>query len=177
MRYDALCAAAEVILQVESLAQATSDCVATVGIVKIEPCVMNVIPGKVELGVDIRSIFSSEKDILVNKIKAEIEKIAAKRSIVAEIVTISSEEPVKISDDMIAFLENICLKNSVECLNMPSGAGHDAMNMAKLTEIGMLFIPCKDGVSHHHDEYAKTEDLVKGTEILYEAILKLSAEK
>lgn len=174
MRSDALCAAAEVVLAVEELAQKTNgDCVGTVGIINILPCVTNVVPGKAEVGIDIRSIYADKKEQLVEDVKTFIEKVAKKREIKIDVSVITSEVPVRIKDEVIGFLEVICQESNVAYMKMPTGAGHDAMHMTKMANTGMLFIPCAGGKSHNAEEFASMEDIVLGTEVLYKATKKL----
>ena len=175
LRHDGLCAAAEIILQVEQLAATTQKpCVGTVGIVQVSPNVMNVIPGDVELGIDLRSIYDDEKTALAKKVQQSIQNIAHKRDLIVEIIILADDRPVKLGNEIIDFLSDICEAEDIEYMQMPSGAGHDAMHMAQLCPTGMLFIPCKEGISHHKNEYATIEDIALGTQILYKAICELS---
>lgn len=179
MRQDALTAAAEVILQVEAFAneEAHNAVVGTTGIVKAEPGVMNVIPGKVELGIDIRGIDAPSKQRVVDKLKAEFEAIKKKRGVGIEVVVLSDDTPVKLPDHMVEFLYDICQQSSYKSIRMPSGAGHDAMHIATLADTGMVFIPCRDGISHNPAEHAKIEDITAATEVLTKAIQKLAAKE
>lgn len=179
MRYDGLCAAAEIILQVEKLAKEETDfpVVGTVGIVQVNPGVMNVVPGKVEIGIDIRSISMETKTKVVESLFDEINEITKSREIPAEVKMLASETPVKLNADMVEFLEGICKETSYESIKMPSGAGHDAMHWAEVTHTGMIFIPCKAGISHNPAEWAEMKDIAAATEILYAAICKLSLKE
>ena len=178
MRHDALCAAAEMVLAVESLGGKTvNPCVATVGILEVSPCVMNVIPGKVELGIDIRSIYDNDKSELTQKIKEAVKEIAQARGIECEIKEISDERPVPLRENVLEFLQKACLKNGVEHILVPSGAGHDAMHWAAVYPVGMLFIPCREGISHHHQELAKIEDIACSAKILYDIVAEASGRE
>ncbi|MDR3348225.1 MAG: Zn-dependent hydrolase [Acidaminococcales bacterium] len=173
MRHDGLCAAAEIILAVEKLA-AESDppCVGTVGIIRTVPCVMNVIPGETELGIDLRSIYADAKKTLAGKLRDRIGEIAGKRDIPFTVDILADDTPVRLNESVIGFLAGICAKRGCRYMKMPSGAGHDAMHWAVGHPTGMLFVPCKNGVSHHPDEYAATEDIAAGTRILYDAVCR-----
>lgn len=179
MRQDALTAAAEVILQVEAIATSElhNSVVGTTGIVKAEPGVMNVIPGRVELGIDIRGISFDSKHRVVDQLLAAVDRIKASRGVGMEIVTLTDDEPVKISEDMIAFLDGVCQQYPYPAMRMPSGAGHDAMHMATIAKTGMLFIPCRGGISHNPGEYAAMDDIVAGTEIILAAVRKLASRE
>ncbi len=177
MRQDALTAAAEVILQVETIAtsELQNGVVGTTGIVKAEPGVMNVIPGRVELGIDIRGISSDSKQRVVTQLFAAVEDIKARRGVGIEIITLTDDEPVQIPEEMIEFLDGICRQYPYPTMRMPSGAGHDAMHIATMAKTGMLFIPCRGGVSHNPEEYASMDDIAAGAEVLLAAVRKLAS--
>ena len=172
LRQDGLCAAAEVVLKLEELAAAMQEIpvVGTVGILKVQPCVMNVIPGECELGIDIRSISAAAKDKVETALRQAIAEICQRRHIPYDIEVVSKETPVAMRPEMVAFLQDICRKSGAECITMPSGAGHDAMHWAESTPTGMLFIPCKDGISHNAAEFADIEDIVNVTKVLAAAV-------
>ncbi len=178
MRQDALTAAAEIILLVETLAarEGHNGTVGTTGIVKAEPGVMNVIPGRVELGVDIRGISSDSKQQVVRALKAGITELQARRGVKVEIITLTDENPVEISREIVEFLENVANDSGCPYMLLPSGAGHDAMHLAALTPTGMIFVPCKGGISHNPAEWANIEDIVAGAEVLLRAVRQLAAE-
>lgn len=177
MRRDALAAAAEIILKVEELArsEAHNAVVGTTGIIKADPGVMNVIPGKVELGIDIRGIDGESKERVLHKLTAAFDSIQSERGVGIAVTTISNDTPVKLSKDMAAFLLEICQQYSYPASLMPSGAGHDAMHIAHDVPTGMLFIPSRGGISHNPAEYAKIEDVAAAAEILAAGIKKLAS--
>ena len=172
MRFDSSCAAAEIILQVEKSASAyqAAPVVGTVGIVRVTPCAMNVIPGETELGIDIRSISAEAKDAVANEICRHIEEICQQRSLTFDIEEISKEKPAVMAPAMLDFLSAICQRQNRSWRFMPSGAGHDAMHWTDYTATGMLFIPCKDGISHNAAEFAEIKDIVAVAEVLEEAV-------
>lgn len=177
MRHDGLCAAAEIILQVEQLASTTDKtCVGTVGVINNAPNVLNVVPGEVEIGIDLRSIYDDEKSKLAQTVQQMIRATAQKRDISVDIKTLADDRPVQLPPQVVNFLSDICEQNQTEYLQMPSGAGHDAMHMALLAPTGMLFIPCRDGISHHKDEFASMDDICLGTRILFEAVCKIACK-
>lgn len=179
MRQDALTAAAEIILTVEELGQreAVYGSVGTTGIIKAEPGVMNVIPGKVELGIDIRGISMESKQRIVGGIARAITGIEKKRRITCKIVTLTHEKPVALSGNMITLLSEVCLEQRCAYREMPSGAGHDAMHLAEITETGMIFIPCRGGISHNPSEWASLHDIEIGVNVLFAAVDKLAAKE
>lgn len=178
MRKDALAGASELILRVEGIAksEAGEKTVGTVGYVYVEPGVMNVVPGQVELGIDIRDINSYDKRNAVEKVKDIITQIQARRDLEISYEILADEEPVLLSDKIINCLENTAKKGNFSYKKMPSGAGHDAMYMTHITDVGMIFIPSVKGISHNIAEYSYFEDMVKGTELLLLATLELAQE-
>lgn len=178
MRQDALTAAAEIILLVEKLAgqEGHNGTVGTTGVVKAEPGVMNVIPGRVELGIDIRGISVASKQKVVQELTAAITEIQGRRGVGTEIITLTDEKPVEISREIVEFLHNIARESDYTAMLMPSGAGHDAMHLAEFTPTGMLFVPCKGGISHNPAEWASIDDIAAGTQVLLKAVSKLAGD-
>ncbi|MBQ7516477.1 MAG: M20 family metallo-hydrolase [Schwartzia sp.] len=176
LRHDAACAAAEIVLAAEVLAQAENDppAVATVGMLQIEPGVMNVIPGTATLGVDIRSIDDDVKARVAKRLQRRVREIGERRGVAVDIEPISDERPVAISPKVLDFLEEIARESGCSYRRMPSGAGHDAMHWAERVPAGMLFIPCKDGLSHNPNESAKMEDILTVTRLLEKAVRRAS---
>lgn len=187
MRQDAMCGAAEIILKVENLAQTASGCavldtansvsdasvVGTVGTISVTPGAMNVIPGQVELGIDIRSILQVAKEQVCNELTSFIASVCEKRQLTYTMDTIADETPVAINEDMISLVATSCEDLGIEYMKLPSGAGHDAMNMAEKTQVAMIFIPCKDGVSHNPQEVASVQDISTGILVLESLVRKL----
>jgi N-carbamoyl-L-amino-acid hydrolase len=87
---------------------------------------------------------------------------------------LSEEDPLVLDEGMVNTLQNACEKRGISYRMMPSGAGHDAMNMAKLTHTGLIFIPCRDGISHSPQEKAELDDIALGAEVLLGAVLELA---
>jgi N-carbamoyl-L-amino-acid hydrolase len=179
LRHDAACAAAEIVLAAERLAAAEKEppAVATVGVLQIAPGVMNVIPGSAELGVDIRSIDAGTKTRVAENLKAAVSEICGRRGVASEIVPISDERPVAIRPSVQDFLEGVCREDGCSYMRLPSGAGHDAMHWAERVSTGMLFIPCRDGVSHNPDEYAAPEDIANVARLLEKVVRDASKKK
>lgn len=178
LRHDGSCAAAEIILQVEKLASAHTDppVVGTVGVLRVHPCAMNVIPGETEVGIDIRSISADAKSAVAADVRNYIAEICQKRDIPYDLEEISNETPATISPNMIAFLSKICATQHKKYIQLPSGAGHDAMHWFDYTPTGMLFIPCKDGISHNPAEQASLEDIASVAMVLEQAVREASCQ-
>lgn len=174
LRQDALAGAAEVILVVEEAAKALDGVVGTVGTVLVEPGAINVVPGHVELGIDIRSTNGRAKQRVVADIQARIEDITRSRGLSASTEMLSDEDPVPMDLQMSALLETCCLRRCIPFLRMPSGAGHDAMHMTRLCPSGMVLVPSREGISHHAAEWTNIDDVVAGVQVLVDATLKIA---
>ena len=179
LRADALTAASEIILGVERIAsvEAGPHTVGTVGYANAQPGVLNVIPGKVELGIDIRDIDKDSKDLAVRKIISLLEYVGNNRGVKVDYRILADEPPVTLSGKIIGTLEEAAQALGYPYRLMPSGAGHDAMYMAEVTETGMIFVPSREGISHNVAEYTAVEDIARGAELLLEAVLHLANEE
>lgn len=173
LRRDALAGAAEVVLAVERLARSVSGVVGTVGALKVEPGAINVVPGKVELSIDIRGTDGADKRRVVDDLRREVDQMAQARDLNASYVVLTDEEPVTLDPRMIRVLEQCADERGIESHIMPSGAGHDAMHMAELCPTGMLFVPSVGGISHHTAEWTEFDDIVTGVQVMVDATLNL----
>ena len=179
LRHDALCGASKIILGIEEIAsmQEEPPVVGTVGVVEVTPGAMNVIPGAVKLGVDIRSISKVARNSVVTLVKEFIDITAEKRGLSYTIETIAQDHPVEMHPAMIREIEEAVKSVGVEYMTIPSGAGHDAMHWAEVVPTGMIFIPCRDGISHNPAEFAEMDDIVTGAAVLDKVLRKLSLEE
>jgi len=175
-RRDALVSVAHFILAVEETAQKemAHGTVGTVGVIKVTPSVMNVVPGSAHLAIDIRGIDYDSVSRVVSEVYEFAREVVNKQQTEIKIQKISSELPVRLSQDICSEIELASKKLGLTNRRMPSGAGHDAMFMAELTPTGMIFIPCRDGVSHNGTEFAKQDDIVNGVKVLTEVLYKLA---
>ena len=175
-RNDALVSASMIVLAVQEIAmeQSYQDTVATVGKLLVHPGAINVIPGLVEMFVDIRG--TSQESIIetLQEIMDEVTNIADQQETPVAMKVISSEKPVVMDNNIVDLIENVCDRQKLSCRHMMSGAGHDATSMAHITPTGMIFIASKDGLSHNVDEYADIENIVKGIDVLTEVIYNLA---
>ncbi|MGI6262720.1 MAG: M20 family metallo-hydrolase [Succiniclasticum sp.] len=176
LRQDGLCAAAEVVLAVEEAARSHTNppVVGTVGMVSVEPNAMNVVPGETGLGIDIRSISKEAKDEVLQQIVDRAHAVSKRRGVPLSVDLLYDDNPVPLDNGIIHFLSSCCREAGIPYMEMPSGAGHDAMNWASYCPTGMLFIPCRGGVSHSPEEFARTEDFVQAVGILETALRTLS---
>jgi N-carbamoyl-L-amino-acid hydrolase len=167
-RRDALCGAADIILAVEKAAKATArlDTVATTGVCRVEPGAVNSIPGVVTLEVDIRDTDLGARDKVVDHVRRAINETAARRGLRAEIDVLNADPPAQAGATVIASIETACQQLQLPCKRMVSRAYHDTLFMSRLCPAGMIFIPCRGGVSHRPDEYCTPEAIRKGVEVL-----------
>lgn len=177
MRSDALCAAAELILEVERLGrrEAAYQTVATVGVIESHPNVMNVIPGEVELGIDVRGIEVASLNRMEEGIKEAAKRISRDRGIQYLREKLSDIPPINMSDAVETGLEQAAKRLKISSRRMLSGAGHDAMSFADLCKTGMVFIPCQKGVSHNRAEFTSIASICDGAKVVYEYLKKEAA--
>lgn len=177
-RKDALCAAAELILAVEECGreEAENSSVATVGMIDVEPGAMVVIPGEARMSVDIRGIDSASRKRVVNAVHRKMAELRQARGVEIEIEMVHESEPVGLSKTVVSTIRESCDELGIDALMMPSGAGHDAQQIATFTGVGMIFVPSVEGISHSPREYTRLEDIALGTELLAHVLLKLSGE-
>ena len=178
MRRDALAGASELILGVERITgqETGKSTVGTVGYCIVTPGSMNVVPGLVELGIDIRDTHPRDKENAVSAVKTLMNQIAEKRGLTIVCHQLCNDTPVTLSEKIILTLKAAAHKTHQACILLPSGAGHDAMNMDQITPVGMIFIPCLGGISHNTAEYAQMKDIEAGTRLLLETIIQLAQE-
>lgn len=170
MRSDALCAAAEIILEVEETGKSESlyQSVATVGIIENKPNALNVIPGEVTLGVDMRGIDPGSLDRMEARLKSVCKKVCEKRKLKYFREKISDIPPINMSVELQQKLLAAAKRLKVPHRQMISGAGHDAMSFATICDAGLVFIPCDKGISHNKKEFATIESICDGAKVIYE---------
>jgi len=177
-RKDALCAAAELILSVENhtLATAAIDTVATVGTCEVHPGAVNSVPSRVVLQLDIRDTDPARREAVMQAIRRDCEELRQRRKVTINEELVNADTPAHSSPHTIELLEQICDEQGIRCKKMVSRAYHDSLFMAPLAPIAMIFIPCRNGVSHRPDEFAKPEDIALGARILAHTLAKLASE-
>ena len=206
-RRDALAAAAELILAIESAALATGaiDTVATVGQCTVFPGNVNAVPARVQLSLDVRDIDQARRDQVLTAIEQACNRIAATRNaslqarnnpgapFIAPLsqamsgsepprLTITTEllnadAPAPCSPPIVNTIAEACAVTQTSHKLMPSRAYHDALFMARLCPIAMIFIPSRAGLSHRPDEYSTPESIATGTRILAQTLATLSASQ
>ena len=176
-RRDALCAAAEIILAIESAARGSGaiDTVATVGICEVFPGAVNSIPARVRLSVDIRDTDLARRDAVMRALDAVCSAVSAKRKVSIQTEFVNADAPADCAPTIVEALSQSCRQRGIGFLPMVSRAYHDSLFMARIAPVGMLFIPCRNGYSHRPDEYASPDDIVRGTLVLAETLASLSS--
>jgi len=176
-RKDALCAASELILAVESAARATHapDTVATVGICEVFPGAVNSIPSRVRLSLDVRDTDLARRDSVIERIAEAANGIASRRAVSIRTDLLNADAPADCSPLVTQTLADSCRAHCFPFLDMVSRAYHDSLFMSRIAPTAMLFIPCRNGWSHRPDEYASPEDIARGALILAETLARLSS--
>ena len=174
MRQDALCAAAEIITELEKTAnkEAHHSTVGTVGYLANYPNAFNVVPGKVRMGIDIRGIDKESIQRVDDDIIAFINSCCNKRNLQYDLISVSKAVPVKLDEKLRDELSQTAAELGIKHKIMNSGAGHDAMKFWDVAPTGMVFIPCFDGVSHNKEEQINFSDIVLGCHIIFEQLKK-----
>jgi allantoate deiminase len=168
-RRDALAAASEMILGVERIGGSEPDLVATVGRIGALPGAQNVIPGRVSFTIDMRSPSDAVRDRAHGALVPALRDIAARRGVEVEVDTYQSNPATALDPVVIDAASEAIAACGQPPLRLPSGAGHDAMIMARACPSGMLFLRCKDGISHNPAESITVEDADLGVRALLEA--------
>lgn len=176
-RRDALCAAAELILAIESAATTTGviDSVATVGICEVFPGAINSIPSRVRLSVDVRDTHLDRRDSILRAIENECRRISKTRAVAVHTEILNTDAPAACAPELIEALERSCKAHHFDFRRMVSRAYHDSLFMSRVAPTVMLFIPCRNGYSHRPDEYASPEDIGRGALVLAETLAGLSS--
>ena len=144
----------------------------TVGMVQVFPNSRNVIPGRVKFSVDLRNATDALVDQMADEVKAFAAKAAAESGLDVKIELVSSYPAQVFHADCVDAVGRAAQKLGYSNMPAVSGAGHDAVYMAKLAPSGMIFIPCKDGISHNEIEDAKPEHISAGCNVLLHAMLE-----
>ncbi|MBW2058693.1 MAG: Zn-dependent hydrolase [Deltaproteobacteria bacterium] len=176
-RRDALQGAARIIGALEDIAanQMGPHTVGTCGYIKVEPGVGNVIPGRVEMVFDLRDSKASNLEKMVAKIDQVAEGICRERGLGLEMSERFSIPPVEIPTYLADLIFRCAEKRGMKPLRMMSGALHDSCKLAPVTDIGMIFVPSKDGRSHCPEEWTELEDIKAGADVLLDAVVELAA--
>jgi N-carbamoyl-L-amino-acid hydrolase len=174
LRKDALVVAARLILQInETVLAIPGRQVATVGQIKAFPGATNVIPGKVIMNLDLRDLSKQKLDSVLGIIRQKADSLAAATGTNIQFVSAHRQIPAITDKGIQEIIAGSARDLGLSTLYLPSGAGHDTQNMARIAPVGMIFAPSKNGISHSPEEYTAPKDMASGTDVLLRAILKI----
>jgi ureidoglycolate amidohydrolase len=178
MRYrkDAFCAAAEIVLAIEqsALGSGSPDTVATVGKCQIYPGAVNGIASRVEMDADIRDTDEQRRNQVLARIEEACKAVALKRKVGVTITPINADAPATSAPHILEAMMKAAEEHGLTYKKIVSRAYHDTLFMARIAPVGMLFIPCRGGVSHRPDEYSSPEQLENGVKVLASTLAALS---
>jgi beta-ureidopropionase / N-carbamoyl-L-amino-acid hydrolase len=174
LRRDAAAAAAEIVLAVERRCSAATDLVGTVGQFAVPHGQINVIPGRCELSLDVRSSNDATREAAISDLSMEMEQIASRRQVTVTITELSRHRAAPCAASMQSALAAAIARAGVAPFYLPSGAGHDGEMFAGVTDIGMLFVRCGNGgISHSPLETVTVEDADLAARILLDVLVNL----
>jgi N-carbamoyl-L-amino-acid hydrolase len=172
-RRDALCGAAQIVAAVQqaALAQAPHG-VGTVGDLRVHPNSRNVIPGRVDFSVDLRHPDDAALSAMTNALREAVAGVETATGLTAALNEIWYAPPTPFDADSVAAVRRAAQNLDLPHMNVISGAGHDAKYVANVCPAAMIFIPCKDGISHNEIEDATPEHTAAGCDVLLQAVLE-----
>lgn len=177
-RFDSLVSASKLVLDINDVAlNMEGGQVATVGIINAEPGAPNVIPGRVTMSLEIRDLSMDKIDFVFGEIEKRAAIIAKADKVkinFTQLANVSVAAPTDIR--LRKIIEDAATEFGLSSQRMPSGAGHDAQDMAKIAPTGMIFVPSKGGISHAPEEFTSAQDMANGATILVMSILKIDSE-
>ena len=165
-RRDALCAAAEAALLVESLARKAASTVATVGTVEVKPNALTAIPGEAVLGLDVRGTSAEERESLILEIMDCGQEISQRRGVDFSAQELSSLGPTALDEGLVRLAEEIAHREHIPTVRCVSYAGHDAQHIAEKTAATLMFVASSNGISHAPEEDVAREDLARAYKLL-----------
>jgi len=171
MRRDALAGAAECICRIEELCRTDAGgLVGTVGYIHATPGATNVIPGQVHFTMDLRAPTDTHRKKAVTDIVRQIEAIAERRRLALQVDVTHENRTVPCAPWLKAQIAGAVAAEGLSVFELPSGAGHDGMAMVDIADVGMLFVRCRGGISHHPDEHVDVADADAGARVLLRLI-------
>ena len=170
-RKDPLAGSAAMILAVEDVARRTPQVVATVGVIESSPGAINVIPAKVRFSVDLRAPTDQVREQAKSKVEGRLREIAKERELTISFTPLDEAKATPCDPGLMRELSDALARQGHRVFTLPSGAGHDAMAMARLCPVAMLFIRCKGGVSHNPAEAITVEDAQAAIEVMLDFLL------
>ena len=176
-RRDALLAAAKYIEAVNRVVTSIPGRqVGTVGKIQVFPNAFNVVPGRVNTSLGLRDLDEAKVQMMFEKIQAEVKQIESATGTKFEFKQVNSSKPALTDNRIRNAIDDSAKSLGFSTKLLPSGAGHDAQEIADLCPVGMIFVPSRDGISHSPREYSKPEEITNGVNVLLQTVLKLDAE-
>lgn len=176
LRKDALVAASKVILYINEYATKTGSGVGTVGQISVLPSMINTVPGEATFTVDLRDINPQTAEQMEQDVLEYAKKVCADSGLTLEPVEYISKLPPTLCDEALSkMVENTFAKLNQEVFFIPSGAWHDTMRMASIAPVAMIFVRCKEGISHRPDEWTTQEDCEIAANVLLQALMDAAA--
>jgi N-carbamoyl-L-amino-acid hydrolase len=178
-RKDALVAAARLIQAVrEEVMAKPGRQVGNVGWVRVSPGAPNVVPGLVRMPIELRDLRREVMDDMAARIRDRAGTIGREAGVRIEIEQTATDEPAPTDPALRDLIERVAREAGYSTLRLPSGAGHDAQSLGRAgIPIGMIFVPSKEGISHSPKERSDWDDVTRGAEVLYRAVLELDARR
>jgi allantoate deiminase len=174
-RRDALAGAARIVLELRDEARSRGDMTANVGILTVAPGGFNVIPGTAEFTIDTRAGDANAFARAEKFVRETLERVAAEEQLELEVTETHRKQPTPLDPELQELLARAAAAEGAIARSMPSGAGHDAMVLAKHIPAAMLFVPSRAGISHSPDEYTSPEQCELGARVLARAVRALVA--
>lgn len=175
LRADPLSAAAEIVLAIESAARDAGETVATVGRFIVEPGGTNVIPARVAFSLDVRSAHDDRVSAVEAAAKRAAEGAQRQRRVRVDLECLEARAPAPMDERMRAAVHRAIARMNERAIDIPSGAGHDAMCLARIAPAAMIFVPSIGGRSHVGEERTADADLQRGVEALAAAMVEVDA--
>ncbi|MFB2893942.1 Zn-dependent hydrolase [Aerosakkonemataceae cyanobacterium BLCC-F50] len=174
MRQDALVAASQIVLAVNDLGKRMpGKQVATVGKFNVFPNATNSVPGLVEMSIDVRDLSAENVKNLIAKLEQQLTEIAANTQTKISLKPYLWVDPTLAAVEIQKAIANTCNQLGLSHYSLPSRAGHDAQEIGRFTDMGMIFVPSIEGISHSPKEYTTLEQCTQGTNVLLNAFLQL----
>jgi len=178
-RKDALVAASHLVTFINNEATKISEkanrhFVATIGKIDNYPNAATIIPSKVEMLLDLRVVDANQREEFLNRLRAEVEAVSLSKEISVKFCDVAYSPFVELNQNLNSLIEKSIRAEGHSYVYMDSGAGHDTAHLARVAPASMIFIACKDGLSHCPEEFALIEDIQKGAEVISRSILGLT---
>jgi beta-ureidopropionase / N-carbamoyl-L-amino-acid hydrolase len=176
-RHDAMLSAARFIEKVNQIVTSVPGRqVGTVGWIKVSPGAYNVIPGKVVLGLELRDLDEKKFTGLFDQIRSEAERLGRMNQTRFSFTDPVISHPALTDKGFQKLIDETAMSHGLSTKTMPSGAGHDAQEIARLGPVGMIFIPSIGGISHSPKEFSRPQDIENGANVLLQTVLRFDSQ-